>query len=95
MFGAAAGLETRAPFLSRSHVHPFAQLGGGEAQGAGELGDVLDAGVASPALDVADVSGVEAGFLGELLLRQLPNITAAADILPQRGEEGVWFRHDS
>jgi len=79
----------------RSRVHPFAQLRRGEAEGFGEFGDVFDSRIPQAALDVADVGRVEAGFLGELLLREGFGVPLAADISPQRGKNRFQFRHGS
>lgn len=90
-----AGPEDGAPVISPSRVHPLAQSGRGEAKGFGELGDVFDAGIAQAALDVADVGGIEAGFLGELFLREFAGLAILPDVQPEGGKDFVTFRHDS
>jgi len=55
----------------------------------------FNAGIAQAALDVADVSGIKAGFLGELFLREGFGVPLASDISPQRGKNGIKFRHGS
>lgn len=73
---------------------PFAKFRGAEAESLGEFRNVLDAGIPQPAFDAGDVGGIEPGFLSQLLLRQVARLTAAADVLPEGGKDGVTFRHD-
>jgi hypothetical protein len=78
-----------------SRVHSFAQLRRGKTERLGELGDVFDSRIPQAAFDVADVGGIEAGFLGELFLREGFGVPLAADISPQRGKNRFKFRHGS
>ena len=88
------GMRNGSAPLTGSRVHPFEQFRRGKAEGLGQLGDVLDAGIPQPALDAGDVGGVEARPLGELFLGQLPRLPAATEVLPEGGKDGVTFRHD-
>jgi len=78
-----------------SRVHSLAEFRRGEAQRLGELGDVLDAGIAQAAFNAADVGGVQPGAFGEFLLRELSGLALAADVQSEGGEDSIAFRHDS
>jgi hypothetical protein len=60
----------------------------------GELGDVLDSGIAQAAFDAADVGGIEVGAFGEFFLRELFRLADAADVQSKSEEDSIAFRHD-
>ena len=69
-------------WFSQSRVHPLAEFGGGKAQRLGELGDVLDAGIAQAALDAgalgASISGGGPSVFGWFESRAAATAAAAA-----------------
>jgi len=78
-----------------SRVHSLAEFRRGETEGLGEPGNVLDSRITQPPLNVADVGGIEAGFLGQSFLCELFRLALTADVQSQRGEDSIAFRHDS
>ena len=89
------GADPALRLFSRSRVHSLAEFRRGEAQRLGESGDVLDAGIVPAAFDVADVGGIEPGFLGEFFLGECAGFAVFADVQPERRKNSVTFRHDS
>jgi hypothetical protein len=65
------------------------QVGGGNAQGGGEVEDVVESDVAMAAFDAADIGPVEARPLGELLLGEAAGQSKRTDARPEGGTSGA------
>src|SRR5688572_7230217 len=89
--GDAAAQRPYRIYFSPSRVHSLAKFRGGEAQGLGKLGDVLDSGIAQTALNPANVGRIKSGAFGQFFLCELFRFALAADVQSQRGEDSVAF----
>ena len=73
--------------------HALHELRRGDVERLGQPDDVLDAGIAHAALDVADVGAVQVGLLRQGLLRQPSGLTSFADVLAEGREDRITLWH--
>ena len=71
-------------FGTGSCVHPLAEVANGNVERAGDAQHGLDAGVAHPAFDAADVGAVEVRLFGERVLREAALVADSGDVAAER-----------
>jgi hypothetical protein len=71
------------------------QIRGGDAQSFGNQNDVLDAGIADAALDVAEISAVKVGLFGEGFLGKSFGSPMLRYALAKRAKDGITLSHDA